>query len=104
MALQTLKPRLQADQRNRVPVLLTKVGTTERVRGNAWMATRSRILLRDGYTCACCGLVRPDHQVDHRTPLEQGGSNRDENLQTLCIDCHAGKTRQEASQRAGRMV
>ena len=52
-----------------------------------------------------------DHEVDHRTPLEQGGSNEDSNLQLLCawVDehgvkrgCHAEKTREEAQKRAGR--
>lgn len=45
-----------------------------------------------------------DHDVDHRIPLEQGGSNEDDNLQLLCSGpdgCHARKTKSEAKQRAG---
>ena len=66
---------------------------------------------RDKFTCAGCGAIRMDHEVDHRTPLEQGGSNEDSNLQLLCawVDehgvkrgCHAEKTREEAQERAGK--
>jgi len=69
------------------------------------MAIRRRVLLRDGYTCQCCGIVRMDNEVDHCIPLEQGGSNDYENLQTLCSGpdgCHARKTAEESKARAGR--
>jgi 5-methylcytosine-specific restriction protein A len=39
-------------------------------------------------------------QVDHDVPLEQGGSNEDENLNLLCVECHSAKTAQEAAARA----
>ena len=68
------------------------------------MATRRRILLRDGYTCRCCGIVRVDNEVDHIIPLEQGGTNDDDNLQVLCggpEGCHKLKTAEEAKARAG---
>ena len=68
------------------------------------MATRRRILLRDRYTCQGCGLVRSDHEIDHRVPLELGGSNDDDNLQTLCggaDGCHARKSSAETTARAG---
>lgn len=105
MKLQRLPNRLASIATNRLPTLQTKAGTTPRIRGDAWMATRRRIQQRDKYTCACCGLVRMDHEVDHRVPLEQGGSNDDDNLQLLCsgVDqCHDRKTRQEAKERAGK--
>lgn len=103
--LQTLKPRLQVLDTRRVPVMQAKPGATERVRGRKWMSQRQRIMARDSYTCAACGCVRHDHEVDHRIPLEQGGSNDDSNLQLLCSGfglCHAKKTAQEASGRAMR--
>lgn len=65
---------------------------------------------RDKYTCACCGAIRMDHECDHVVPLEQGGSNEDDNLQLLCAwfdasgvkqGCHAAKTKAEAKDRAG---
>lgn len=69
------------------------------------MATRRRILLRDGFACQGCGIVRGDNEVDHRIPLEHGGSNDDSNLQTLCggpDGCHTRKTASENRGRAGK--
>ena len=103
MALTTLKPRLQAINTNRVKVLDTKAGATERIRGRSWMGIRREVLLRDGYRCQSCGLVRMDNEVDHTTPLEQGGSNDISNMQTLCggpKGCHTAKTKREAAARA----
>lgn len=71
------------------------------------MAIRRRILLRDGFACQCCGIVRRDNEVDHIVPLEQGGSNDDSNLQTLCggpDGCHTRKTASEAKARAGHQT
>lgn len=81
--------------------LEAKAGTTPRQRGSGWVKTRSRILLRDQYTCRRCGAVSQLHEVDHITPLEQGGSNADCNLQTLCRPCHRAKTEDENRMRAG---
>lgn len=58
---------------------------------------------RDKFTCAGCGLIRMDHDCDHVIPLEQGGSNEDDNLQLLCSGpdgCHARKSKAEAKERA----
>ena len=104
MKLQRLKPRLTAASTNRLVTLEAKAGTTQRVRGGSWMNTRRRIMERDEYKCAACGRVRGDHEVDHREPLEQGGTNDDTNLQLLCSGpdrCHAIKTKAEAQGRAG---
>lgn len=62
-----------------------------------WSATRQRILLRDAYACRSCDDVvsgKAAH-VDHITPLEEGGTDDDSNLQTLCAACHGRKTRAE---------
>lgn len=105
--LQRLAPRLATANTGRLATLQTTAGATPRIRGNSWMATRRRILLRDRYTCQGCGLVRSDHEIDHRVPLHMGGKNNDENLQVLCRSvgehegCHARKTRTEAGNRAG---
>lgn len=105
MKLQRLAPRLATLNTSRVKVLDTKAGATERIRGRAWMKVRNAVLLRDLYTCACCGLVRKDHEVDHITPLEQGGDALSmSNMQLLCTGpdgCHAAKTAQENKQRLG---
>lgn len=105
MKLQRLPNRLKAANTSRRPILDTKAGTTPRLRGDTWMTIRRRILLRDKFACQSCGTVRMDNEVDHRIPLEQGGTNQDDNLQTLCSGpdgCHARKTKQEAQSRAGR--
>lgn len=103
--LQTLKPGLKMLDTRLAPVMQAKPGATERVRGRQWMSQRQRVMVRDRYTCAGCGAVRNDHDVDHRIPLEQGGSNDDSNLQLLCSGpdrCHSKKTAQEAGNRAAR--
>ena len=110
MKLNKIKPRLAVLSSNRLPVLDTKAGATPRTRGSTWMTTRRRIMLRDKYTCAGCGLVRADHDVDHMTPLEHGGADDDSNLQLLCRTagtqqgCHDRKTAEEARGRGGSNV
>ena len=104
MKLQRLPNRLTAIATTRLPTLQTKAGSTKRIAGSTWMATRRRIMQRDGFACAGCGLIRMDHDCDHVIPLEQGGSNDDGNLQLLCSGpdgCHARKSKAEAKQRAG---
>ena len=102
MTLARLPNRLATIATTRLPTLQTKAGSTKRIAGSSWMATRRRIMQRDGFSCACCGAIRMDHECDHVVPLEQGGSNDDDNLQLLCawVDehgvkrgCHAEKTR-----------
>lgn len=105
MKLTTLKSHVALLDTRRIPVLDTNAGATDRIRGRAWMQQRERINLRDGCKCAVCGAIRSDHDVDHRIPLERGGSNDDSNLQLLCSGpdrCHAKKTAAEAKARAGR--
>lgn len=74
------------------------------------MATRRQVMQRDRYTCAGCGSIRTDHEVDHIVPLEQGGTDELSNLQLLCAwfdasgakqGCHAAKTKAEAKERGG---
>lgn len=104
MALKTIKPKLQAINISRVKMLDVKAGATERVRGHSWMSIRREVLLRDGYACKRCGIVRLDNECDHIQPLEQGGAAMDtSNLQTLCNACHAAKTKREALARAGKV-
>ena len=57
---------------------------------------RTAVLERDDYTCQKCGekvgLTTVDGQkraqIHHRTPKSEGGSDEEENLVTLCSDCH----------------
>lgn len=39
-------------------------------------------------------------EYDHVVPLWRGGVNHLDNLQTLCVPCHRGKTAREAAERA----
>jgi 5-methylcytosine-specific restriction endonuclease McrA len=52
-----------------------------------WEILRTRILVRDLYTCKLCGHMDPSNHVDH----EDGNSwNNDEaNLRVLCQRCHS---------------
>ena len=99
MALKTLKPRLAVLNTNRVKVLDTKAGATERIRGSAWMKTRHSVLVAGLFACVDCARVGRDNEIDHDIPLEQGGSNDDSNLKIRCVDCHKAKTAQEGRAR-----
>ena len=78
--------------------------------GTTWQNRRKRIFERDGYLCqehkrlgklVSVSLHGINHGVcDHITPLAEGGSDDDENLQTICQSCDKTKTAQEA--RRGR--
>lgn len=56
---------------------------------------RFRIFDRDDYRCLACGRSAEGDgvvlHVDHITPRSKGGSDDDENLQTLCAECNLGK-------------
>ena len=55
---------------------------------------RTKILDRDNYTCQMCGRTPADGvvlHVDHIFPVSKGGTNDEDNLQTLCRDCNLGK-------------
>ena len=51
---------------------------------------------RQNNQCNGCGdLLECTREVDHRNPLWRGGSNSLNNLQALCPNCHARKSRVE---------
>jgi 5-methylcytosine-specific restriction endonuclease McrA len=55
---------------------------------------RIEIAYRSEYKCnACKVLLPPTFQVDHIVELRHGGDDAYENLQALCPNCHALKTR-----------
>lgn len=52
-----------------------------------------QVLLRDDYTCQTCGMRDEEiMEVDHIIEKALGGADTQENLQTLCPNCHARKT------------
>lgn len=71
----------------------------ERGYGNFWSnVIRPRILKRDNYLCVNCrakDLAVPADCVDHIVPKEQGGTDDNSNLQSLCNQCHKAKTATE---------
>ena len=66
----------------------------ERLPRAAWNRLRRVVLARDGGRCVQC-RVGWRLEVDHVRPLERGGSNDLDNLQTLCRGHHIAKTRAE---------
>ena len=56
--------------------------------------TRYAILSRDNFTCQACGSRAPHVtlQIDHIVAVANGGSDDEENLQTLCTTCNFGKS------------
>lgn len=72
--------------------------TTERGYGWAWQQLRLRILERDNYLCQACkkeGRLIPAKDVDHIQRKEDGGTDDETNLQSLCRPCHKAKTQEE---------
>ncbi|NDG18991.1 MAG: HNH endonuclease [Betaproteobacteria bacterium] len=66
-----------------------------------WKAKRIRIGTRDAFVCRDCGRVAygKDGHADHIVPLEEGGTDDDENLAWRCASCHGRKTREEQRRR-----
>ena len=58
---------------------------------------RLKVIERDKGRCQLCGHLL-DHdfgEIDHIVPISHGGTSDMENLQLLCPDCHAEKSRGE---------
>ena len=54
-----------------------------------WKDQRVRVLKRDSYTCAYCGLDA--NQVDHIIPRSAGGTHDLDNLVACCKQCNTRK-------------
>lgn len=50
---------------------------------------RQEVLRRDGWRCQCCGTMS-NLEVHHKGFRSHGGHDSEENLITLCSECHAG--------------
>ena len=60
---------------------------------------RNTVAARQGYKCAQCKCVFPAvFDIDHIVPLHKGGEDALGNLQALCCNCHAIKSRNEQSE------
>jgi len=54
---------------------------------------RYQILKRDNFRCVLCGNTAKEVrlEIDHITPVVNGGNNNSENLRVLCVLCNRGK-------------
>jgi hypothetical protein len=76
--------------------LINHIETYDTRKRNIPLSTRIKVFERDNYTCRICGRNPTEDnvklEVDHIIPFSQGGSNKLDNLQTLCFDCNRGKS------------
>ena len=56
--------------------------------GEGFYNVKSAVLSRDNYTCQICGANDAKFEVHHVIFRSEGGSNRMDNLVTLCKECH----------------
>jgi hypothetical protein len=64
---------------------------------------RFSILSSQNYKCNICDIdleTGRDFDIDHVTPLANGGKNSANNLQAICKDCHKEKTKNEKYEKA----
>ena len=54
---------------------------------NSLQLLRNSVLMRDGWRCQSCGS-RQGLEVHHITPRSKFGDDVEENLITLCWECH----------------
>lgn len=64
--------------------------------------TRFEVFKRDSFKCQYCGrgINETILEVDHITPVAEGGTNDLINLITSCRDCNRGKGKRKLSDRA----
>lgn len=62
---------------------------------------RFEIFKRDEFTCQCCGKATPHVvlYVGYKVPVEKGGTNDENNLETRCYDCSEQKPLEHLSER-----
>lgn len=79
----------------------------ERKRGTTNQRNRQRVLKRDNGLCVHCmaaGKVSFATEVDHKVPLCKGGTDSDDNKQSLCHACHSVKTARDLGKRPRNSV
>ena len=73
----------------------------KRITGRTLQTLRAR-LLSDEPLCVHCtdqGRLSLAVEVDHIVPLYKGGSNEQDNMQGLCVECHKVKTAKDMGHR-----
>lgn len=73
----------------------TRGTTSEQGYGTIWQKVRKIHLLNYPLCedCKTTGIVKPAKEVHHKIELRKGGTNEDDNLQSLCKSCHSKRTR-----------
>ena len=65
-------------------------------RRNVSERTKKKVASRAKWKCEICfTLVSENYEIDHKLALYLGGTNDEDNLQSLCSECHRTKTREE---------
>lgn len=59
--------------------------------GSLPLATRKRILARDGEACRWCGATDGPWHIDHIKAVARGGKDNDTNLCVSCVSCNLSK-------------
>jgi len=76
---------------------ITKIGAYSNKSKRSGISSKDiyRIRNRDGHRCQTCGKSASEDKVklhvDHKVPLEWGGTNKDDNLWVLCSGCNLAK-------------
>jgi len=75
----------------------TRGNTTERGYGGCWQKIRALHLAAEPLCreCGKAGMVVAAEEVDHLVPKVRGGTDEDDNLQSLCRHHHSQKTARE---------
>jgi 5-methylcytosine-specific restriction protein A len=97
-----LCPRCNNLVRGRCKCSRWQPNPTRKIQTNSatWKRLRKEILTSEPL-CRACGLELAT-DLDHITPVTQGGTDDPSNLQPLCRPCHDLKTQREAQQGRGR--
>lgn len=91
---------------NKPKAWIKKKGQKSGRGGRPWERKRKRIFERDMYQCQLCPAIVDLHGerhgiCDHIINQAQGGSDEEDNLQTLCQRCSNAKTHQESMHSRG---
>jgi 5-methylcytosine-specific restriction endonuclease McrA len=81
---------------------LGMMNTSKRKAGRPWQRLRQSILQREPLCRLCMkrDRVALAVEIDHETPLANGGTDDPTNLRPLCRECHLDATRRQFGRRA----
>lgn len=83
---------------------MTWVNGSNRTADPAWRALKRKAIRAFGNYCARCEADGDEVQLelDHITPVAEGGTDTLDNTQLLCRSCHQPKTQAEAARGRAR--